>query len=421
MLLEHARVSAAPSGVVVGQHHRASQSRPRTQPARALAGRAADAETVRLAIQLILDGGLDVDNGDRLAARLGISHAGITPDQLARSSRAHFARRMLDDTDLPVTDIAFASGFGSLRQFNRTMYGIFRATPHALRARRRRADCRFADGGLEVRLGSCTRPEWEGMIAHLSLHAIGGVEHVERDAYRRTILIDGDVGAMEIRRDASGELLMRVLLPHWRDLLQIIQKARRLFNLDVDLDTADGDPDVEPCARLPGTWEPFEVGIRAIIGQGRNDDDASAIASLLVELYGQPAPGFSNWGITHTFPAAPALARADLACIGLTTSQIGTVRTFADAVIDGDVAASHSVHPEDVVMQSLFATPGVDRTTADYVARRIGARGVVVPDRWVAQGGLRQFLGQRRSQTIRLDNNAIPTLERKSPIATRDS
>src|ERR1700691_4762777 len=192
MLLDHAPVPATPDGVVNGRRPCAPQHLSRTQPAIGVAGKAADAEMVRLGIQLILDGGLDVDNGDRLAARLGVSHrrlrdlfqtyAGITPDQLARSSRAHFARRMLDDTDLPVTDIAFASGFGSLRQFNRTMSGIFRATPHALRARRRRADCRIADGGLQVRLGSCSTPKWEAMVAHLTTHAIAGVEHVDRDA-----------------------------------------------------------------------------------------------------------------------------------------------------------------------------------------------------------------------------------------------
>jgi AraC family transcriptional regulator of adaptative response / DNA-3-methyladenine glycosylase II len=107
-------------------------------------------------MQLILDGGLDVDSGADLASRLGVSarrlrhlfqtYAGITPDQLARLSRAHFARRMLDDTDLPVTDIAFASGFGSLRQFNRTMSAVFGGTPLALRMRRRRCDDPMPEG-----------------------------------------------------------------------------------------------------------------------------------------------------------------------------------------------------------------------------------------------------------------------------------
>lgn len=430
MLLEHAPASATPHGMAIEQRRRATRVPPRTQPASRTAGKAADAETVRLGIQLILDGGLDVDNGERLAAQLGVSqrrlrdlfqtYAGITPDQLARSSRAHFARRMLDDTDLPVTDIAFASGFGSLRQFNRTMHGIFRATPLALRARRRRGDSRVADGDLSVRLGSCTGQAWEATVAHLAIHAIAGIEYVDHLAYRRTIVIDGDVGALEIRRDVAGDLSMQTLLPHWRDMLHVIQKARRLFNLDVDLESANGVPDTESRVRLPGMWDSFEVGIRAIIGQERNDADASTIAARVVERYGQLAPGLSTWQLTHTFPPAAVLARAEFEGIGLTPSEISTLRTFADAVTDGDVSTTLGVAGDDVVMQSLFATPGVNRMTADYVTQRIGAREVVMPDRWVPQGGLRQFLGQRRSPTIRLDNSDIQTAGRKSPIATRD-
>jgi AraC family transcriptional regulator of adaptative response / DNA-3-methyladenine glycosylase II len=359
MLMERAAASGAPYGVVIEQHRRAIRAPSRPQAARGTAGGATDAETVRLGIQLILDGGLDVDNGDRLAARLGVSHrrlrdlfqtyAGITPDRLARSSRAHFARRMLDDTELPVTDIAFASGFGSLRQFNRTMYGIFRATPHALRAHRRRGDSRIADGGLTVRLGSCTGLEWESMIAHLSAQAIAGIEHVDSDSYQRTIVIDGAVGALEIRSARSGELSAQALLPHWRDLLQVIQRTRRIVNLDVDLDTAKGVCDAEGRVRLPGTWDSFEVGIRAIIAQERGDATASAIASRVVELHGQPAPGLSTWGLTHAFPPAPVLARAELESCGLTASEISTVRTFADAVTDGDSYTSRSVARDDVI------------------------------------------------------------------------
>jgi AraC family transcriptional regulator of adaptative response / DNA-3-methyladenine glycosylase II len=427
MLLEHAPASATPYGVAVEQHRRATRLPTRTQPASGTSGKTADAETVSLGIQLILDGGLDVDNGDRLAARLGVSHrrlrdlfqthAGITPDQLARSSRAHFARRMLDDTDLPVTDIAFASGFGSLRQFNRTMHGIFRATPLALRARRRRGESRIADGDLLVRLGSCAGPEWEAAIGHLTIMAIGGVEYVDRDVYRRAIVIDGDVGALEIRRHTSGELLMRALLPHWRDMLHVIQQVRRVFNLDADIDVANDAEDAGPCTRLPGTWDSFEVAVRVIIGQERTVGDASFIASRVVERYGRPAPDLFDWRLTHTFPPAAELARAELEDAGLTPSEIRTLRTFADAVADGDGSATH----DDVVMQSLQATPGVNRMTADYVARRIRTGDVRMPDRCVPQGGLRQFLGQRRSPTIRLDNSDTRAAERKSPIAARDS
>jgi AraC family transcriptional regulator of adaptative response / DNA-3-methyladenine glycosylase II len=417
MLLEHRTALIDGAGGAV-----------RTAGARAFAvesassGRAGGAEVVRLGIQHILDGGLDDDNGEHLAARLGISHrrlrhlfqtyAGITPDQLARSSRAHFARRMLGDTDLPVTDIAFASGFGSLRQFNRIIHATFGTTPMALRARRRRDDSLVDAGGLVVCLGSSTGPVWEAMLAHLRTHAIAGVESVDRDAYRRTIVVDGECGGLEVRRSRSSEVLMRAHLLGWRDLLDIVQKARRIFTLDVDLEGADRGPRAGRGLRIPGTWEPFEVGIRAIIGRERSADDANALASCVAEAYGQSVQGFSAWGLTRTFPTAQALAHAELDGIGLTAGETIAVGMFAESVMRGDVRLDQRV-PLDQFIESLLAIPGVDMTTAHYLALRIG---VTVPDRWVAQGGLRQYLGQRRSQTTRLDNSDMQTDKRKSPF-----
>jgi AraC family transcriptional regulator of adaptative response / DNA-3-methyladenine glycosylase II len=383
---------------------------------------------VNLGIQFIVDGGIAIDNGVHLATRLGVTHrqlrrlfqtyAGITPDQLARSRRAHLALSMLDDTSLPVSDIVFASGFGSIRQFNRTMYDVFRVTPLALRARRRRADRTVADGGLVVRLGSCTGLDWETNIAYLATQAIAGVDGIDRATYRRAVLIDGDIGALEIRRDRSGVVLMRALLPDWHDLLEVIQQARRIFNLGRHLETADNVLDLTPEMHIPGAWDPFEVGICAILGQGRDAADASAIAMRIVERYGVPAPGLSDWGLTHTFPAAVVLARAQLDGIGLTTSETTALKTFADAVMDGDMRTNRCAPLGDAVVAALLATPGVDRMTVDYVAMRVGAREEVMPDRRAPQGGLRQLLGQRRSQTIRLRNSDTQSRKWESPIGT---
>jgi AraC family transcriptional regulator of adaptative response / DNA-3-methyladenine glycosylase II len=384
---------------------------------------------VLLGIQCIVEGGLDVDNAGVLAGRLGVTHrqlrglfqtyAGITPDQLARARRAQLALRMLDDSDLPVADIVFASGFGSTRQFNRTMHDIFRMTPLALRARRRRGDRLVTDGGLVVRLGSCSELVWNADVAALATQAIAGVEIIEREAYRRTVLIGGDVGALEIRRDRSGDVLMRALLPDWLVLLDVIQRARRIFNLGTHAETVDDVHDLKSDLGLPGAWDPFEVGVRAIVGQWRDDDAASALASRIVEQYGQPAPGLSDWGLTHTFPPAAVLARADFDGIGLTASEISTLRFLANAVLDEDTRANPYAPLSDGIIASLLATSGVDRTTVDYVAMRVSESGAKMPDRWAAQGGLRQLLGQRRrSQTIRLDKSDMQSVIWKSPIAT---
>ena len=169
-------------------------------------------ELVCRAVQLILDGGLDGATEQDLGVRLGISarhlrrlfadHLGLTPDQLARSRRAHFARRLLDDTDLTVGEVASASGFGSIRQLNRSCRQVFREVPSELRARRLASDRLVADGGLALRLPFESPLDWETMLAYFQDRAIAGVEHVSDRSYRRTVAVDGDPGVLELSRAA---------------------------------------------------------------------------------------------------------------------------------------------------------------------------------------------------------------------------
>src|ERR687891_2356871 len=150
-------------------------------------------ELVCRAVQLILDGALDEGNETELGGRLGVSarnlrrmfqkHLGVTPDGLARSARAHFARRLLDDTDLSMMEVALAAGFGSVRQFNRVCLEIFRASPRELRARRRKADRLVADGGLPIRLAYGGPLDWDALAVYFAARAIPGVEHVSGDVY----------------------------------------------------------------------------------------------------------------------------------------------------------------------------------------------------------------------------------------------
>src|SRR5262245_40555411 len=165
-------------------------------------------ELVCRAVQLIIDGVLDTGTEASLGARLAVSprhlrrifndHLGVTPDQLARSRRAHFARRLLDDTNLTVADVAFGSGFTSIRQFNRQMREVFRASPGELRDRRRRADRLAADGGLTMRLPFEPPFDWGAVAAFFADRAVPGVESVSDRVYRRTITLDGAPGVLEV-------------------------------------------------------------------------------------------------------------------------------------------------------------------------------------------------------------------------------
>jgi AraC family transcriptional regulator of adaptative response / DNA-3-methyladenine glycosylase II len=365
-------------------------------------------ELVCRAVQLILAGALDGRSEHQLGARLGISarhlrrlfgeHLGVTPDRLARSRRAHFARRLLDDTDLTVADIAFAAGFGSVRQLNRACREVFRAAPLELRARRRAGDRLVADGGLALRLAFRPPLDWDAMLGYFAARAIAGVEHVSGGVYRRTVAVDGDVGVLELSPGGPDHLVLRAHLPHWEGLIHLAQRARRIFNLDADVEAATGylSPDpilgpllrCRPGLRAPGAWDPFETGVRAIVGQQVSVAGASTLTARIVARHGTPVPGLRALGLTHRFPSPAALAGADLDGLGLTSSRAAAVNAFARAVSDDAVRLDRGSRLDEL-LASITAVPGLGPWTAQYLALRLGE-----PDAFPATD-----LGIRRSLT----------------------
>jgi AraC family transcriptional regulator of adaptative response / DNA-3-methyladenine glycosylase II len=348
-------------------------------------------ELVCRAVQLVIDGALDRGTEAQLGTRLGISarhlrrlfadHVGATPDQLARSRRAHFARRLLDETDMTITDIAFASGFGSVRQLNRACREVFRATPRELRARRRSTDRLVADGGLTLRLPFRPPLDWDAMLDYFATRAIAGVEHVAGDTYRRTVVIEGDPGVVELLPGGPDHLLLRAHLPHWEGLIHVVERVRRIFNLDADVDAAaahlGADPTIgsllraRPGLRVPGTWDPYETGVRAIIGQQVSVAGAGTIAARVVQRHGTPVPGLREIGLTHSFPSPATLATADLTGLGFTASRAAAIRDFARAVADDAIRLDRSVGLDRLVA-AVTALPGLGPWTAHYLAARLG-------------------------------------------------
>ncbi|MFL6074491.1 MAG: AlkA N-terminal domain-containing protein [Mycobacteriales bacterium] len=348
----------------------------RCRPYRVAGPVGADApETVCRAVQMIIDGALD-DGGteESLAARVGLSsrhlrrlflrHLGASPDQLARSRRAHFARRLLDDTDLTVLDVAFASGFGSLRQFNRTMREVFRAAPTDLRDRRHRADRLVADGGLTLRLPVLPGYDWDAVRDFLAARAIPGVEAVDSDTYRRTIVVDGAPGVLEVSPGGAGNLLLRAHLPFWEDLIHVVDRVGRLLGIDTDhaagVAELSADPVLGPLVRacpglaVPGAWTPLEVGVRAILARAGGDAAVDRWLGALVTGLGTPVPGLPG-GLTHTFPAASALTPARLATLDLPAGAATAIAALAAAVADGHPALARGADPD-----ALATVPGLD-------------------------------------------------------------
>ncbi len=331
-----------------------------------IAGTVADdaPELVCRAVQLIIAGALDEGTETTVATRVGLSarhlrrlfheHLGVTPDQFARSRRAHFARRLLDDSDLPIADIAFASGFGSLRQFNRTMREVFRHAPGELRERRRRADRLTADGGLPLRLPFTAPYDWDATLDFLADRAVPGVESVQDCTYRRTITLDGAPGLLEIGPGGPDHLLLRTHLPYWEGVIHVVERAARLVGVTADHtraiahlsqdDTLRPLLAARPGVRVPGAWTPFEVAVQAVA------DDVAA----LVRTRGTPVPGLPH-GLTHAFPSAEALADVP-----------GPVGELARAVTSGTTTLDHTTTPDDL--------PDLDRAAAHHIALRLGAR-----------------------------------------------
>jgi AraC family transcriptional regulator, regulatory protein of adaptative response / DNA-3-methyladenine glycosylase II len=368
-------------------------------------------ELVCRAVRLILDGALDRATEEQLGAWLGVStrhlrrlfmsHLGVTPDGLARSARVHFARRLLDDTELSMLEIALATGFGSVRQFNRACTEVFRASPRALRGKRHKGDRLVADGGLPLRLSFRGRLDWQAMVTYLADRAIPGVEHVVGDAYQRTIVVAGDPGVLELFPGGDDHLVLVAHLPHWEELTHLVACARRIANLDFDLEEGSrhlsGDRTIGPLLsarpglRPPGTWDAFETGIRAIVGQHVSVAAANTMAGRLVERFGMPFPGVGQLGLARTFPAATTLADADLGGLGLTRARQSAIRSFARAVADEDIRLDGSVSL-DKLISSITAIDGLGSWTAHYLALRLGE-----PDAFPATD-----LGLRRAQARHL-------------------
>jgi AraC family transcriptional regulator of adaptative response / DNA-3-methyladenine glycosylase II len=346
-------------------------------------------ELVCRAVQLIIAGALDGGGEAELGVRLGMSsrhlrrlfreHLGMTPSQFARSRRAHFARRLLDDTDLDVADVAFASGFGSLRQFNRIMSEVFQATPRELRDRRRRSDRLAADGGLLIRLPFRPPFDWPSTAELLADRVVPGVESVIDGVYRRTISLDGSPGVLEISAGGADHLLLRAHLPYWEGLIHVVERAALMVGtLD---DAAPGVAHLaadrylgslvaaRPGLRVPGALSGFEAAVSAVTGPE---------AGAIVATFGEPVAGLGH-GLTHLFPSAHILA----------AGGPPRVRAIAHGVAIGELTLDDVVEPADL---STFAP-----FEAHEIALRLGYRNAFP----VANPRLRDTLALLRIPTSR--------------------
>jgi AraC family transcriptional regulator of adaptative response / DNA-3-methyladenine glycosylase II len=343
---------------------------------------------VSRALRLIMQGILDESSIEELAGRVGvggrhlrrlfIQHLGVAPRAVLRTQRLHIARQLIDETELSMTEIALAAGFNSIRRFNQALTESFRASPTELRRKARREG--YAGGALAMRLTYRPPLAWKPLINFLRLRAIPGVEAVQDNIYRRSIEIDGKSGVIEVMPASDGPYLsMQMHLPSIGRLAQVIDRIRRVFDLGADpfriADDLGTDPILKPIVRalpglrVPGAWDPFELTVRAVVGQQISVKAATTIAGRLVQRFGRPLDINENLKVTHVFPTAETLRNADLRAIGLTVARAQTIRNVAAAACDGRLPCDSSLGLETVI-QKLKTIEGIGPWTAHYIAMR---------------------------------------------------
>jgi AraC family transcriptional regulator of adaptative response / DNA-3-methyladenine glycosylase II len=341
---------------------------------------------VRRALRLIQDGLLDEASVDELAKRLGIGprhldrlfvqHLGASPITVAQTRRLHFAKRLLDETDLPITEIALAAGFGSVRRFNDAFHKTYRRAPSALRRHRRGSLAE--EGGDEVVLRLAFRPpyDWLQVRDFLAARAVSGVERVDARGYARTVATDGGDALVSVRAlEGEHALELRVRGAAPAALFQLSSAARRTFDLAADPDLIgrafERDTllaplvDRRPGLRIPGAWDPFECAVRALLDQQVTVEAGRTLAARMVLRAGRKVAGAE--GLTHLFPAPVDLATADLDGLGLTGARVTALRALAGAVTEGSLDFGA---PAEEATAALAALPGFGPWTAQYVALR---------------------------------------------------
>ena len=335
---------------------------------------------VSRALSLIAEGALDAGTVADLAERLGLGerqlrrlfaeHVGASPQQISQARRVLFAKELLHETSLPMAQVALASGFRSLRRFNE----VLRRELGRASAKLRRS--KVAEGAaLTLRLPFVAPYDWDSMAAFLAGRAIAGVEVVDERGYRRTVALEGAVGTVEVKPAKDGaQLLATVRLSRIEALAPAVARLRRLFDVDAD-GLAIGkhlsrDPLLAPLVaarpglRVPGAWEPFEIAVRAILGQQVSVAAARTLAGRLVAAHGESLPAPLEPALSKLFPTAQALAAADLTLIGLPGARARSLSALAAAVAADPAVLSSAAR------LAAAKLPGIGPWTAAYVAMR---------------------------------------------------
>ena len=372
-------------------------------------------DVVGRAMRLIADGVVDRDGVEGLATHLGYStrhlhrllvdELGAGPLALARAQRAQTARVLIETTDVSMTDIAFAAGFGSVRQFNDTVRDVFAAAPSELR-RRSHGGAGGADpGAVTVRLAA--RQPFDGgrLLASLGARAVPGVERWDGTTYERALALPYGHGVVSAHV-ADGHVVARFRLADWRDLAPAVRRIRRLLDLDADPVAIDAalaaDPVVAPLIaarpglRAAGSVDAAETLVRAIIGQQVSIAGARTVTGRIAAACAEPL-AIEHPVLTHVFPSMERLAAAGPDAMPMPTARADTIRRVAGLVAAGDIVLDAGIDRASIV-DDLVSIRGIGPWTAQYVVMR----GLGDPDVFLAT----DLVARRALDALDLDVSA---------------
>jgi AraC family transcriptional regulator of adaptative response / DNA-3-methyladenine glycosylase II len=353
----------------------------------------APARLSQLAAARIEAGYLNEHSIEALAASLGVTprhlrrtmlaELGVTPVELAQTARLALAKRLLQDSALSIAEIAFASGFNSVRRFNALVQARFDRPPTAIR--RAHAEVRQEPAAyIELRLDYRPPLAWDALLEFLHGRAMAGIELIQDGEYRRSVVLGEHAGWLAVRNDAKrNALVARIALSLAPKLMEVVARLRALFDLDARPDAIAAhlmrdkalraSLERTPGLRVPGAFDGFEAAVRAVLGQQVSVRGATTLSGRLVERFGTKLAQATPFaGIARAFPAPSVLARAaleDVRAIGMPAARAQTLIALARAVEAGELELSSRADPE-ATMQALQAIPGIGPWTACYLAMR---------------------------------------------------
>jgi AraC family transcriptional regulator of adaptative response / DNA-3-methyladenine glycosylase II len=366
--------------------------------------------TVARAVQHIEAGALNDANLDALAAELGVtarhlrramrSELGVSPVELAQSCRMALAKRLLHDSALSMTEIAFAGGFQSVRRFNALFRARYGRPPSAIRRTLRKQIA--AGDTIAITLDYRAPYDWPCMLQFLAARAIAGVESVQGGAYLRTVQIGDRSGFVIVSRLAGrNALCAQVSVSLTAVLMPLVKRLRRMFDLDaqphVIAEHLVHDVALAPSARahaglrVPGAFSGFETAVRAILGQQVSVQAATTLCGRWATAFGEPiATPYPE--LSRLSPLASRVAAAserELSSLGILPARARTLRVLAEAVANETLVLEPPVAAESV-MQALLEVPGIGAWTAQYIAMRALGWPDAFPD---SDLGIRKALG----------------------------